>query len=96
MTDGTYMSHAATNCRLQTANGQPPTANPKADRSARSRELAPTGPFGFWLEKNLVGCYSYLSPVLDKLSIHTGFVISVTSWSRWVSGFVYFDTRKTY
>jgi hypothetical protein len=23
----------------------------KADRSAQSRELAPTGPFGFWLEK---------------------------------------------
>ncbi|MFY9987212.1 MAG: hypothetical protein WAK31_20800, partial [Chthoniobacterales bacterium] len=25
----------------------------------------------------LGGCYSYLSPVLDKLSIHTGLVISV-------------------
>jgi len=24
---------------------------PKTDRSALSRELAPTGPFGFWLEK---------------------------------------------
>jgi hypothetical protein len=23
----------------------------KADRPAQSRELAPTGPFGFWLEK---------------------------------------------
>jgi hypothetical protein len=73
---------------------QPPTQ--KTDRSARSRELAPTGPFGFWLEKNLGGCYSYLSPVLDKLSIHTGFVISVIGWSQWVSGFVFFDTRETY
>jgi hypothetical protein len=65
---------------------------PKADRSAQSRELAPTGPFGFWLEK--IFCYS-LSPVLDKLSIHTGFVISVFICSQWVSGFVSIATRET-
>ena len=69
----------------------------KADRSAQSRELAPTGPFGFWLEKILGGCcYSFLSPVLDKLSIHTGFVISVFICSQLVSGFVFFDSRETY
>ncbi|MBV9873652.1 MAG: hypothetical protein JO025_02890 [Verrucomicrobia bacterium] len=81
-------------------NGKPSVVNLsverqtlKADRSAQSRELAPTGPFGFWLEK--IFCYS-LSSVLDKLSIHTGFVISVFICSQWVSGFVFFDPRETY
>ena len=86
-------------CRAQSRrppNAKRRTPNAKADRSAQSRELAPTGPFGFWLEKILVGCcrYSFLSPVLDKLSIHTGLVISVFSWSQWVSGFVLFVTRE--
>jgi hypothetical protein len=86
--------------RFMAGNGKPLPVNAERKKLTgrrRVENLHRPVPFGFWLEKILGGCcYSFLSPVLDKLSIHTGFVISVLSCSQWVSGFVFFDPRETY
>jgi hypothetical protein len=58
-------------CALRIANPKSLTGRRGVENSHRPVPLA-----SGW-RRFLGGCYSYLSPVLDKLSIHTGLVISV-------------------
>jgi hypothetical protein len=79
-TDGTYVTNGTYESRPN-AKHQTPNAKRRASKSLTGRRGVENShrpvPLASGWRRFLGGCYSYLSPVFDKLSIRTGLVISV-------------------